>query len=179
MFCRNRAFLISARRPARDGTRAVQLQLAEPPAPDTRTANPTPLSGVFEAIAHHLSKFLPTVHGFDAFFGYLYHLDAMSDPYWYGYPQEWLDTVGPRHLIHSYATNMNDATVQPRLGRIGKQRIRQAGGDGGGFPADAGPGVVQSVGGEKAGGRADQGARGAVGTADAGPHAGRLPRWEA
>ena len=68
---------------------------------------------MFEAIAHHLSKFLPTVHGFDAFFGYLYHLDAMSDPYWYGYPQEWLDTVGPRHLIHSYATNMNDATVPP------------------------------------------------------------------
>ena len=30
-----------------------------------------------------LNKFLPTVHGFDEFFGYLYHLDAMSDPYWY------------------------------------------------------------------------------------------------
>ncbi len=27
-----------------------------------------------------LNKFLPTVHGFDEFFGYLYHLDAMSDP---------------------------------------------------------------------------------------------------
>ena len=33
-----------------------------------------------------LNKFLPTVHGFDEFFGYLYHLDAMSDPYWYSYP---------------------------------------------------------------------------------------------
>src|SRR5271155_4753099 len=35
-----------------------------------------------------LNKFLPTVHGFDEFFGYLYHLDAMSDPYWYSYPQD-------------------------------------------------------------------------------------------
>ena len=27
-----------------------------------------------------LNEFLPTVHGFDEFFGYLYHLDAMEDP---------------------------------------------------------------------------------------------------
>ena len=70
-----------------------------------------------------LNKFLPTVHGFDEFFGYLYHLDAMSDPYWYSYPQDWLDTVGPRHLVHTYATAVDDATEQPRWGRIGKQRI--------------------------------------------------------
>ncbi len=38
-----------------------------------------------------LNKFLPTVHGFDEFFGYLYHLDAMSDPYWFDYPQDWID----------------------------------------------------------------------------------------
>ena len=35
-----------------------------------------------------LNKFLPTVHGFDEFFGYLYHLDAMSDPYWYSFPAD-------------------------------------------------------------------------------------------
>src|SRR6188508_2814161 len=35
-----------------------------------------------------LNKFLPTLHGFDEFFGYLYHLDAMSDPYWYSYPRD-------------------------------------------------------------------------------------------
>ncbi len=34
-----------------------------------------------------LNKYLPCVHGFDEFFGYLYHLDAMSDPYWYSYPR--------------------------------------------------------------------------------------------
>ena len=48
-----------------------------------------------------LNKFLPTVHGFDEFFGYLYHLDAMSDPYWFDYPQDWIDKYGPRDLIHS------------------------------------------------------------------------------
>ena len=43
-----------------------------------------------------LNKYLPTVHGFDEFFGYLYHLDAMSDPYWFDYPQDWIDKTGPR-----------------------------------------------------------------------------------
>src|ERR1700720_4911868 len=47
-----------------------------------------------------LNKYLPTAHGFDEFFGYLYHLDAMSDPYWYDYPQDWLDKTGPRNLVH-------------------------------------------------------------------------------
>ncbi len=70
-----------------------------------------------------LNKYLPTVHGFDEFFGYLYHLDAMSDPYWFDYPQNWIDKTGPRDLIHSYATDVDDATVMPRWGKVGKQRI--------------------------------------------------------
>ena len=48
-----------------------------------------------------LNEFLPTVHGFDEFFGYLYHLDAMEDPAHPGYPQELLDQVGPRNMVHS------------------------------------------------------------------------------
>ncbi|MBS7699075.1 arylsulfatase [Chelatococcus sp. YT9] len=70
-----------------------------------------------------LNKYLPTAHGFDEFFGYLYHLDAMSDPYWFDYPQDWIDTYGPRNLIRSYATAVDDPTVMPRWGRVGKQRI--------------------------------------------------------
>jgi arylsulfatase A-like enzyme len=70
-----------------------------------------------------LNKFLPTVHGFDEFFGYLYHLDAMSDPYWFDYPQDWIDKYGPRDLIHTYATDVDDPTVMPRWGKVGKQRI--------------------------------------------------------
>ncbi len=70
-----------------------------------------------------LNKYLPTVHGFDEFFGYLYHLDAMSDPYWFDYPQDWIDKTGPRNLVHSWATDTDDATEMPRWGRVGKQRI--------------------------------------------------------
>lgn len=70
-----------------------------------------------------LNKYLPTVHGFDEYFGYLYHLDAMSDPYWFDYPQEWIDTHGPRDLVHTWATDVDDPTVEPRWGKVGKQRI--------------------------------------------------------
>jgi arylsulfatase A-like enzyme len=70
-----------------------------------------------------LNKYLPTVHGFDEFFGYLYHLDAMSDPYWFDYPQDWIDKYGPRDLIHSWATDVDDQTVEPRWGKVGKQKI--------------------------------------------------------
>ncbi len=70
-----------------------------------------------------LNKFLPCVHGFDEFFGYLYHLDAMSDPYWFDYPQDWIDKTGPRTLTHCWATDTDDTTSQPRWGPIGKQKI--------------------------------------------------------
>jgi arylsulfatase len=72
-----------------------------------------------------LNKYLPTVHGFDEFFGYLYHLDAMSDPYWYSFPddQAYRDKYGPRNLVHSWATDVDDSTEMPRWGRVGKQKI--------------------------------------------------------
>jgi arylsulfatase A-like enzyme len=70
-----------------------------------------------------LNKYLPTVHGFDEFFGYLYHLDAMSDPYWFDYPQDWVDKYGPRNLVHSWATDVDDPTDMPRWGKVGKQKI--------------------------------------------------------
>ena len=74
-----------------------------------------------------LNEFLPTVHGFDEFFGYLYHLDAMEDPAHPGYPQELLNTVGPRNMVHSWATDTDDQTVMPRWGKVGKQKIEDAG----------------------------------------------------
>src|SRR5260370_6281231 len=43
------------------------------------------------------NEFLPTVHGFDEYFGYLYHLDAMEDPAHPNYPQNLLNQVGPRN----------------------------------------------------------------------------------
>jgi len=74
-----------------------------------------------------LNKFLPTIHGFDEFFGYLYHLDAMEDPCHRNYPPALKDKVGPRHMIHSWATNTDDPTEQPRWGKIGKQKIEDSG----------------------------------------------------
>jgi len=72
-----------------------------------------------------LNKYLPTVHGFDEFFGYLYHLDAMSDPYWYSFPvdEAYYNKYGPRSLIHSWATDTDDPTEMPRWGKVGKQKI--------------------------------------------------------
>jgi len=74
-----------------------------------------------------LNEFLPTVHGFDEFFGYLYHLDAMEDPSHRNYPPALKDKVGPRNMLHTWATNVDDTTVQPRWGKIGKQKIEDAG----------------------------------------------------
>ena len=73
------------------------------------------------------NEYLPTVHGFDEFFGYLYHLDAMEDPAQPNYPPELKDRVGPRNMLHCFATDTDDPTVQPRWGKIGKQRIDDAG----------------------------------------------------
>src|SRR6201996_4726884 len=72
-----------------------------------------------------LTKYLPTLHGFDEFFGYLYHLDAMSDPYWFSFPadQDYYNKYGPRSLVHCYATDKDDPTEMARWGKIGKQRI--------------------------------------------------------
>ena len=74
-----------------------------------------------------LNQFLPTLHGFDEFFGYLYHLDAMEDPCHPNYPPALKETVGPRHIVHSWATTEDDPTVQPRWGKVGKQKIEDAG----------------------------------------------------
>ncbi|HTA55563.1 MAG TPA: arylsulfatase [Candidatus Acidoferrales bacterium] len=74
-----------------------------------------------------LNEYLPTVHGFDEFFGYLYHLDAMEDPSHRNYPQGLKDKIGPRNMVHSWATSTDDPTVDPRWGKVGKQKIEDAG----------------------------------------------------
>jgi arylsulfatase len=74
-----------------------------------------------------LNQFLPTVHGFDEFFGYLYHLDAMEDPCHVNYPPALKGSVGPRNMLHSWATSSDNQTVEPRWGKVGRQRIEDAG----------------------------------------------------
>jgi arylsulfatase A-like enzyme len=87
------------------------------------------------------NAFLPCVHGFDEYFGYLYHLNAMEDPFWYTYPPEWKGTVGPRNLVHCWATDTVDSTVQPRWGEVGKQKIV----DEGPLPPDPKPGIKYNM----------------------------------
>ena len=70
-----------------------------------------------------LNRYLPTLHGFDEFFGYLYHLDAMEDPFWHSYPPAMKELVGPRNMLHTFASDVDDPTEQPRWGKIGKQKI--------------------------------------------------------
>jgi arylsulfatase len=73
------------------------------------------------------NEYLPTVHGFEEFFGYLYHLDAMEDPAHPTYPQELKDVVGPRNMLHCWSTDKDDPTVEKRWGKVGKQKIEDAG----------------------------------------------------
>jgi len=73
------------------------------------------------------NEFLPTVHGFDEFWGYLYHLDAMEDPFHPNYPQHLKDKVGPRNMLHCLASDVDDQTVDPRWGKVGKQKITDEG----------------------------------------------------
>ncbi|MCR5877186.1 arylsulfatase [Phenylobacterium sp. J367] len=76
-----------------------------------------------------LNHMLPTNHGFDEFFGNLYHLNAEEDPEQENYPTDpkFRETFGPRGVIHSWATDTDDSTEQPRWGRVGKQRIEDTG----------------------------------------------------
>jgi arylsulfatase len=76
-----------------------------------------------------LNKFLPTAHGFDEFFGNLYHLNAEEDPEDPDYPKEaaFRDRFLPRGVLHCFATDTDDPTEQPRWGRVGKQKIEDTG----------------------------------------------------
>lgn len=73
------------------------------------------------------NEFLPTVHGFDEFFGFLYHLNMMEMPD----QPEFSDDPGfpgrPRNVIHAVASEADDATVDPRWGRVGRQVITDEG----------------------------------------------------
>jgi len=75
------------------------------------------------------NKHLPTVHGFDEFFGNLYHLNAEEEPETYYYPKDpaFKQQFGPRGVLHSWATDVDDPTIQPRWGKVGKQRIENTG----------------------------------------------------
>lgn len=78
------------------------------------------------------NEHLPTVHGFDEFFGNLYHLNAEEEPEHPDYPDpkefpDFRKKYGPRGVLHCWATEEDDDTVDPRFGRVGKQKIVDTG----------------------------------------------------
>ena len=75
------------------------------------------------------NEFLPTVHGFDEFFGNLYHLNAEEEPEDPDYPKnpQFKATFGPRGALDCKATDKDDPTEDPRFGRVGKQTCKDTG----------------------------------------------------
>jgi arylsulfatase A-like enzyme len=72
---------------------------------------------------------LPTVNGFDEFFGNLYHLNAEEEPELPDYPKDpaFKARWGPRGVLKCKATDKDDATEDPRFGKVGKQTVEDTG----------------------------------------------------
>jgi arylsulfatase len=77
------------------------------------------------------NEHLPTVHGFDEWFGNLYHLNAEEEPEELDYPgqknPEYRKKYGPRGVLHCWATTKDDPTTDPKFGRVGRQKIKDTG----------------------------------------------------
>lgn len=83
------------------------------------------------------NEHLPTVHGFDEFFGNLYHLNTQEESEQRDYQafakkysgnlEDYEKKFGTRGVVHAFASDKNDATKDPRFGRVGKQTIVDTG----------------------------------------------------
>ena len=75
------------------------------------------------------NEHLPTVHGFDEFFGALYHLNASEEPEQRDYPKDpdFLRKYGPRGVLDCVASDKDDPTTDPRAGKMGKQVCKDTG----------------------------------------------------
>jgi arylsulfatase A-like enzyme len=75
------------------------------------------------------NEFLPCVHGFDEFFGNLYHLNAEEEPENPDYPKmpEFRQRFGPRGVLHCWAMPTDDTTVDSSYGKVGAQKIDNTG----------------------------------------------------
>lgn len=131
-----RANFITGELPIRTGLTTVGQAGADVGMPATAPTIATALKSMGYATGQFgknhfgdLNKYLPCLHGFDQFYGYLYHLDAMSDPSWHSYPKDpkFRETYGPRNMVQCSATSKDDATDMPRWGKIGKQTITDEG----------------------------------------------------
>ncbi len=134
-----RAAFITGQSPIRTGLTKVGL----PGAPEGLTKLDPTLAQMLKPLGYTTGQFgknhlgdrnemLPTVHGFDEWFGNLYHLNAEEEPENPDYPTEakmpgFFAKFGPRGVLHCYATDKEDTTVDPRFGMVGKQTIENTG----------------------------------------------------
>ncbi len=131
-----RAAFITGQYPIRSGMTTV----GRPGSPlGIKAATPT-LAEVLKPLGYMSGQFgknhlgdrndsLPTVHGFDEFFGNLYHLNTEEFPEQYDYPKdpEFVNQYGTRGVLHCYSSNDNDGTIDPRFGVMGKQKCKDSG----------------------------------------------------
>ena len=131
-----RAAFICGQTPFRTGLLKVGLPASKQGLQDTDPTIAELLKPLDYATAqigkNHLgdrNEYLPTVHGFDEFYGILYHLNAMEEPYQADYPKDpkFHAMFGPRNIVDTKATATDDPTTDPRWGKIGKQTIADGG----------------------------------------------------
>jgi arylsulfatase len=131
-----RAAFLTGQLPIRTGLTTVGL----PGSPIGLDARDPTLAELLKALGYRTGQFgknhlgdrnshLPTVHGFDEFFGNLYHLNTEEEPELAAWPKDpgFNQRYRPRGVLDSVATNVDDPTVDPRFGRVGKQRITDTG----------------------------------------------------
>jgi len=131
-----RAAFITGQAPIRTGLTKVGL----PGAPEGLKKEDPTLAELLKPLGYINGQFgknhlgdrndmLPTVHGFDEWFGNLYHLNAEEEPENADYPKNpaFKEKFGPRGVLHCYATDKDDATDMPRFGVVGKQTIEDTG----------------------------------------------------
>lgn len=122
------------------GLRTGLTKVGYPGAPMGMSQLDPSLGGIMKNLGYATGQFgknhlgdrnenLPTVNGFDEFFGNLYHLNAEEEPELPDYPKDpaYLAKYSPRGVLKCTATNTDDGTVDPRFGKIGKQRIEDTG----------------------------------------------------
>jgi len=137
-----RAAFITGQSPIRTGLTKVGL----PGATEGLTKNDPTLAELLKPLGYATGQFgknhlgdrnemLPTVHGFDEWLGNLYHLNAEEEPENVDYPGKFMmangktfsQNYGPRGVLHCYATDKDDPTVDPRFGKVGKQKCEDTG----------------------------------------------------
>jgi len=114
-----RAAFITGQSPIRTGLTKVGL----PGAPEGMQKEDPTIAELLKAQGYVTGQFgknhlgdlddmLPTNHGFDEFYGNLYHLNAEEEPEYPDYPKdpEFKKKFGPRGVIHSYANGKIEDT---------------------------------------------------------------------